>query len=44
MEDEKKFPWPLPTREEVERMADDYFNWLYSWQDEVRKRYGKGNY
>ena len=41
--EEKKLPWPLPTREEVEKMMDDYFTWKHNWQDEVKQRYGKKN-
>ena len=41
MEKEKKYPWPMPTKEEAKKMIDDYFSWKRNWQNEVKKRYGR---
>ena len=39
MEKEKKYPWPMPTKEEANKMIDDYFSWKRNWQKDVNKRF-----
>ena len=44
MKEEKKLPWPLPTREEMEQIIADHLEEKRQWEIEIQRRYGKDRF